>query len=271
MRGMNSVPPPADDEFGPDEAAPGAPLIKFYRFIPGARAPQRADRSAAGSMPTRAFRYCEAMTTASAFGWYVFPPMSFRLMWDGGTDLVWGYDGADGWFSLSAAQFPGFAKHFDNIAPKGVQGFSPPFLGAFKDPTGIQLWSGFVARTAPGWSLLVRPPVNLTRSQAYESYEGIIETDRWFGPLFVNIKITRPNVPIEFDANYPFLQVQPVHRSSYGSVLNRFDVVGDLTELTPDDWKDFENTVVRAASDPHRVRGDYGAATRKRRKREPGT
>ena len=36
--------------------------IKFYRFIPGARAPQRADRSAAGSMPTRAFRYCEAMT-----------------------------------------------------------------------------------------------------------------------------------------------------------------------------------------------------------------
>src|SRR4030095_9183646 len=98
------------------------------------------------------------------------------------------------------------------------------------------------ARAPRGGGLCVPPPVNLTRSQAYESYEGIIETDRWFGPLFVNIKITRPNVPIEFDANYPFLQIQPVHRSSYGSVLNRFDVAADLTELTPEDWKDFENT-----------------------------
>ena len=59
------------------------PLVKFYRFIPTARAPERADKSAAGSMPTRAFRYCEAMRTASAFGWYIFPPMSFKLMWDG--------------------------------------------------------------------------------------------------------------------------------------------------------------------------------------------
>jgi hypothetical protein len=269
MRGMNSVPPPSDEELA-DAVASGAPLIKFYRFIPGARAPQRADRSAAGSMPTRAFRYCEAMTTASAFGWYVFPPMSFRLMWDGGTDLVWSYDGAEGWFSLSAAQAPGFAKYFDSLAPEGAKGFSPPFLGGFKDPTGIQLWSGFVARTAPGWGLLVRPPANLTRSQAYESYEGIIETDRWFGPLFVNIKITRPNVPIEFDANYPYLQVQPVHRSVYGSGLNRYDVVADLADLTADDWKDFENTVVRAASDTH-ARGDYGVETRKRRKQEPET
>src|SRR5882762_510862 len=177
------------------------PLVKFYRFIPGARAPQRADRSAAGSMPTRAFRYCEPMRTASSLGWYVFPPMSFKVMWDGGTDVVWSYDGADGWFSLNAAQFPNFAAHFDSVAPPESQGYSPPFLGSFKDPAGLMLWSGFVARTAPGWSLLVRPPANLTHSQAYETYEGIVETDRWFGPLFVNIKLTRPNVPIEVYAN----------------------------------------------------------------------
>ena len=49
----------------------------------------RADRAAAGTMPTRAFRYCEAMTSASAFGRYVFPPITFSLMWDGG----WKYFG----------------------------------------------------------------------------------------------------------------------------------------------------------------------------------
>ena len=60
----------------------------------------------------------------------------------------------------------------------------------------VQIWSGLVARTAPGWSLLVRGPANLPRNLAYEVYEGIVETDRWFGPLFTNIRFTRTNVPV---------------------------------------------------------------------------
>src|SRR5437879_3871430 len=77
-----------------------SPLITFFRFIPEARLPQRADRSAGGSIPTRGFRYCEPVTTASGFGWYVFPPMSFSVVWDGGTDIAWTHTGADGWYSL---------------------------------------------------------------------------------------------------------------------------------------------------------------------------
>ena len=43
-----------------ETSVPGgkAPRVTFYRMIPDARLPQRADRSAAGSLPTRAFRYC---------------------------------------------------------------------------------------------------------------------------------------------------------------------------------------------------------------------
>ena len=59
-----------------------APLVTFHRFIPTARLPQRADRSAAGSLPTRAFRYCEPATSASGYGYYVFPPISFSLQRD---------------------------------------------------------------------------------------------------------------------------------------------------------------------------------------------
>ena len=147
-----------------------------------------------------------------------------------------------------------------------MQGYSPPFLGSFKDPAGLMLWSGFVARTAPGWSLLVRPPANLTHSQGYESYEGIIETDRWFGPLFVNLRLTRPNVPIEFDANYPFLQVQPVHRSLYGDALDNFDVVEGIEDLHPPTGPTSTRPLSKPMSDPHRPRGEYAVQTRKRRR-----
>ena len=94
-----------------DQTRPDTPLVKFYRFLPSGRAPERADRSAAGSMPTRAFRYCEAMRTASALGWYVFPPMSFKLMWDGANDVVWNYENNDNWYSLSVpARFGGVRR-----------------------------------------------------------------------------------------------------------------------------------------------------------------
>src|SRR5690242_14959889 len=92
------------------------PHVTFYRLIKSARFPQRADRSAAGSLPTRAFRYCEAATTAAAFGYYVFPPLNFSLMWDG-NDISWTWDGVDEWYPLRSVQYPGFRDEFDSLAP----------------------------------------------------------------------------------------------------------------------------------------------------------
>src|SRR4051794_9182853 len=108
-----------------------APLARFYRLISAGRAPQRADRAAAGTLPTRAFRFCEAVTSASSFGWYVFPPIGFSLYWEGGSDILWTYEGAPDWYPLKTAQFPGFVDRFDAAVPLDVKGFSPPFLGAF--------------------------------------------------------------------------------------------------------------------------------------------
>jgi Family of unknown function (DUF6065) len=244
------------------------PLATFYRLIPDCPMPIRADRAAAGTMPTRAYRYCEAMTSASGFGWYVFPPITFSLMWDGGTDIIWTFKGEDAWYPLKTAQFPGFAECFDKFAPTEAKGFSPLFLSAFKEPGVVQIWSGLIARTAPGWNLLVRPPANLARSQGYDNYEGIIESDTWFGPLFTNLRLTRTNVPVEFDFEYPFLQVQPVPRSSYGNVLDRFEIVPDLNQLKPEDWEAFKTTVVHPNTQPDRPRGQYAANTRRRRKQD---
>jgi hypothetical protein len=206
------------------------------------------------------------MTSASAFGWYLFPPMNFSLMWDGGTDVIWTFEGADAWYPLKAVQFPGFAEQFDNVVPDKLRGYSPPFLVTGKDPGIVQVWSGLVARTAPGWSLLVRPPANLARSQGYDNFEGIIETDRWLGPLFSNVRLTRTNVPVEFDADFPYAQVQPVHRSVYGAALDNFSVVPRLEHLQPDDWDAFRSVV-----EAGRQRGHYASSVRRRRKRKERT
>jgi hypothetical protein len=105
----------------------------------------------------------------------------------------------------------------------------------------------------------------LPKSLAYETLEGIIETDHWFGPLFDNVRILKTDTPIEFRNDIPFLQVQPVRKDIYSEKFLRNFVVKDLHDLGPEQWEQFHRTVVTPNSAPERKRGQYAVAVRKRR------
>jgi hypothetical protein len=259
----------ASPDAAPDSTAPRkASNVVFHRVVPSGRLPQRADRSAAGSLPTRAFRYCDPSTSASGFGYYIFPPISFSLQWDG-HDIMWTFDGASDWMPLKSAQYPGFRDLFDSFAPPEIRQYAPPFLVALQESGLVQIWTGLIARTAPGWSLMVRAPVNMPRSGGYEPFEGIIETDRWFGPLITNVRLTKTDVPVDFRTDYPMLQVLPMPRQAYDeATLNSYELVPDLKQLTPEDWDDYYDTVVRPHVQEARPRGQYASAARKRRAAE---
>ena len=244
-----------------DTAPP--PIVKFFRLVDRARVPQRADRSAGGTLPTRAFRYCEAATTAASLGWYIFPPIGFRLFWTG-TETYWTYAGAPEWYPLGAAQFPGFRDRFDASAPAETRAYSPVFLGALPEPGILQVWSGLIAETRPGWSLVARGPANLPRAAGYDVFEGVVESDRWFGPLFINIRLTRTGMPIEFDPNIPLFQVQPIERAAYSDAVLNDVAVRELDSLGAAEWAAYHRTVVVPAQGrcPH---GAYATAVRKRR------
>jgi hypothetical protein len=241
-------------------------LVRFHRLITGARPPQRADRSAAGTLPTRAFRYCEAATSASAFGWWLFPPMDLTLMWDG-SDIFWTFPGVDDWLPLQpSAQCPDFAATFDEAAPPDVQGYAPPMLTALPEPGALQIWTGLIARTRPDWHLLVRAPANLPLPGGYVLYEGIVATDAWFGPLFTNLRFTRTHVPVRLRADFPLAQAQPVQRIAYdNATLSAMSIVDGLGSLGRSDWDDYHATIVEPNQRPDRPHGGYAVGTRKRR------
>ena len=243
-----------------------ASAVTFYAAIPDCRAPMRADASVLGTLPSRGFQYCEALRAASAFGWYVFPPIDFTLQSDG-SEVIWTYRGADAWYPLTSAQFPGYSEAFDALAPENLRGFSPPFLTAVPEPGIIQVWTGLFVGSAPDWSILIRPPANLPRSLAYDLYEGIIETDRWFGPLFTNIRLVKTDVPIHFSTETPLVQVQPLQRSTYAEeVLNSFDLVKHPAEFSAETWSRYEQTIVKPNLDPARPVAAYATSVRRRRR-----
>jgi len=58
------------------------PIATIEKIVPGGLPPRRATRDAAGTLAVRAVRYCEPVTSASGFGWYVFPPIGFQVLFD---------------------------------------------------------------------------------------------------------------------------------------------------------------------------------------------
>ena len=245
-----------------------ASIVEFFRLIPAARPPKRAERAAAGYLPARAMRYCDSLTSATGYGYWVFPPMDIRLLWNG-EEVFWSYGDDETWLPLSgtdsgAVQFPHYAAAFDAAAPDELRGYSPPFLTALPELGGVQMWTGLLAKTRPGWSLSVRSPVNLPSVPGVVAWEGIIETDVWFGPLFTNFRLTRTDMPVHIRAHVPFIQVQPVPQLAYREETLASFACQDAADLSPDDW-DRLGKVLLPHPNPEVRQGEYAVMVRKRR------
>jgi hypothetical protein len=95
-------------------------------------------------------------------------------------------------------------------------------------------------------------------------WEGVVETDVWFGPLFLNIRLRKANTPIVFRRTEPFLQVQPVPRALLKEAVDTpLDVAEGVDALGADEWSAYSETVVRRMESRRRL-GDYAVETRKR-------
>ncbi len=243
-------------------------VVEFVRMIPHARQPKRAERSGAGYVPSRAMRYCDALTSATGYGYWVFPPMDVRLIWDG-EQVFWSYGEDETWMPLSgtdsgSVQFPDYAGVFDDQAPSPLRGYSPPFLTALPELGGVQLWTGLLARTRPGWSLSIRLPANLPNTPGLSAWEGIVETDIWLGPLFTNLRITKTDLPVIIRADTPIIQVQPIPQVAYREeTLAAFSCV-DHEHLDASDWDQLAR-VLLPHPDMEVRQGAYAVTVRKRR------
>src|ERR1700693_4312228 len=101
------------------------PIVRFHQLTRRGRAPIRADRSACGTLPARAVRYCEALTSATAFGWWLFPPIDLDLLWDG-SDVFWRCDEAPDWMPLlPSAQLAEYEAEIDAAAHENLHRLAP--------------------------------------------------------------------------------------------------------------------------------------------------
>jgi hypothetical protein len=246
------------------------PVIKFRRIMPSAIEPMRADKTALGSIPAAALQYCEALKTASGFGWYVFPPRDIQLRWDG-TQVFFSNNGQ--WEVLRSVVDRETITAWQSYAPDDLKPKVPPFLSQLFVPGLVQIWSGLTVQSAKDWSVLVRPLANVITPKSYLCYEGMIESD-WFSPvpLFINLRLLSTDQIITLPRVQPLFQIQALPRIAYNEVGSRsaFDECGEnaSTALSQQEWQSLGNTLRSISQErPHDI-GRYGVAVRKRAKSE---
>lgn len=233
------------------------PVCRFYKMIPEAPDPARADPSADGMLTMRAFRHCEAVRLASSLGWYVFPPLNFSLQFDG-EFVWWTHEESEEWEIVDGQIFPGHDDVLRNVPPAPA-GLIPAFLTPLREPGTVQIWSGLFARLAAEYMLLSRGPVNMPH-MGYDHFEGLVDTTLWFGPVFSNIRLKSTGVSIHFHTSTPLFQVQAL---PFAACRKQPAEVLGLDDLSTEDWDAYEQVLSRAANHERQL-GAYGAEVRRR-------
>jgi hypothetical protein len=239
------------------------PECRFYRFFRRGIAPIRASKFADYTLSMRAARFCDAITAASGFGWWLFPPVDTFLRWDGQV-IIWSPDG-DEWAPVDdAVDFPGFPEDFDAQAPPDLHGAAHPYLTALPEPGLIQISLGVLARTAANWSVMIRRPANFPLPGHFEHFEGIVATNGSSRHIFTNLRLTKTDFPIHLHADMPLVQVQPIPQFVLSDLVQRDMRVEDL--LGPVEWHEYLVTIAEPNKRPDRALGTYSADARRARR-----
>ncbi|MFE9688577.1 DUF6065 family protein [Micromonospora sp. NPDC005806] len=244
--------------------------VEIYSLYADARPTEAASPSLRGSLPARAVQQCPPVAAGSGLGWYVHPPADFALRWDGQEtewslleenepvrwrSLAGGYDGK---LPDAAAQLAKAPDRFrDDLDIFDRYGGEIPFINA--DPRAanmIELVTGVVARTSPGWCLLARGVPNWPAQAGLQIYEGVVETD-WYTSLLPTImRLTEPGRVVRLYRDLPLMCLQPVHRSTLEAARKAELVTGQGLAEWPDDvWGDFV-ALRRRRQDPE-IRSSY--------------
>lgn len=239
-------------------------VVAFQKLYAPAPPIRPAEKGACGSMPAAALQYCEAMRTASAYGFYVYPPKDIHLLYDGKETF---YHENDQWYPLKSTCFEDeFRETWAAHAPADLSDRDPPFLTELFIPGMVQIWSGYLVQSAPDWSISLKPPVNYNVRSSFSVFEGIVETDEFCPmPLFINLQLHATHREIFIPAGKPLFQVQPVPRAAYQPGPNRLQVTNGF-DGNPEtvNWEGVRRTIRKAKPDPDYMPGGYATGRRKR-------
>ena len=209
--------------------------LKVWRLHPNGCPIAQADRSLRGTAHPAGTRWCGPFTHANKTGWWLFSPVDIDITWHGGSDfeseLLSPYSDADKHVIRFLLDEDEAASAHTWLGDEGRTKFS---WGLVEEGV-VQIWTGCIFETPPGWALQIRSPINCG-SSVFHVMEAMLETDWLQYDIWLNLAFDRPGeiARLRRDSWPPVAQIVPVRRESYDArwsvdeeMMNRNSDEGD--------------------------------------------
>ncbi|HEX6490750.1 MAG TPA: DUF6065 family protein [Gaiellaceae bacterium] len=209
--------------------------LKVWRLHPSSCRIVPAEKTLNQTANKGGVRWCGPFTNANRAGWWVFPPVDIDIVWKGGAEFEYEelspYSDAD-WH---VTRFLLDEKDEEHVDTWSCPGGRMKFAWGLVEPAVVQIWTGCIFQTPPGWALQIRSPINVP-ARACHVMEAILETEWLYYDIWLNVVFDRPNelVRLRRDEWPPLAQLVSVPRASYDAswkleeeVINRNSAEAD--------------------------------------------
>jgi hypothetical protein len=211
--------------------------LKVWRLHPDGCAIAPADRSLRGTAHKGGTRWCGPFTHANKAGWWLFPPVDIDITWNGGSEFDWElltpYSDSDRHLIHFLMEDGDEASVHKWLGEEG----RTKFTWGLVEEGVVQIWTGCIFETPPGWGLHIRSPINCG-NRAFHVMEAVLETDWLQYDIWLNLAFDRPGERVELrrEGWPPVAQLVPIRREAYEA-----------------GWQLEEETVNRSSPEANRV------------------
>jgi Family of unknown function (DUF6065) len=214
-------------------------MLKVWRLHPSGCPIVPAEKTLQGTAHRGGVRWCGPFTNANKAGWWIFPPVDVDIIWKGGSDFEYDvhtpYSDAD-YHLIRFLIREEEAADVDRWLPKDGR---TKFSWGLLEEGVVQIWTGCIFETPPGWGLHIRSPINIP-PRPFHVMEAVLETDWLRYDIWLNIAFDRRNevARLRRDEWPPVAQVVPVPRETYDA---RWQIADELLHRnTPEANEAFE-------------------------------
>jgi hypothetical protein len=187
--------------------------IKIWKLHPTACRVEKAEKTCMGTANSGALRWCGPYTNANKYGFWIYPPIDFNFIYKDGKfehEYLEEY-GNDDYKIIRSLIKPCDNSKPDKWLPE--EGRTKFTWGAV-EPNVVQIWTGLIFQTPPGWCLHIRSPINFQYTK-YHVMEAILETDWMQYDIWINLVCDQENEKFHINKKTPLAQILPVRRESY--------------------------------------------------------
>jgi len=188
--------------------------INLWEIHPQACKVEPAEKTCKNTANQAATQWCGPYVNANQSGFWLYSPIEIDLILkeDGFEILKCEHYGDEDFKEVSSLVRPEDESDFQKWTFPGYGRTKTTF--GLVEKNVVQIWTGLIFETPPGWCLHIRSPINFPHED-FNVVEAVLETDWMQYDIWINLSINEKNKPISVRKEVPIAQIVPTRRESF--------------------------------------------------------